>query len=176
MPLRSRWRGPRRLGVAPAAAPGRVLVGWRIRLFPLSLPGLTRQSTLAPTRALQMNARVKPGHDKQRVHPVCVCALALVATIGLGCLTLPSVRAADRSPATAADLAVRLGAALGTGPTFDAPYWMEAPLWQQLCPTLICGPSGGGLHAVDEWVDLRQVRALTSALIEVLSSWRPDAD
>lgn len=69
----------------------------------------------------------------------------------------------------AADLAVRLGGALGTGPTFDAPYWMEAPLWQAVCPTLVCGPSGGGLHAVDEWVDLNQVRSFTHALIEVLS-------
>jgi len=76
----------------------------------------------------------------------------------------------------AAALADRLGAALGTGTTFDAPYWMEAPLWQQLCPTLVCGPAGGGLHAVDEWVDLRQVRALTTALVTVLSTWSPDAD
>jgi acetylornithine deacetylase len=76
----------------------------------------------------------------------------------------------------AARLARRLGDRLGTGPTFEAPYWMEAPLWQQVCPTLVCGPSGGGLHAVDEWVDLRQVRALASALTAVLSGWRPDAD
>jgi acetylornithine deacetylase len=69
----------------------------------------------------------------------------------------------------AADLAARLGGALGTGPTFDAPYWMEAPLWQRVCPTVVCGPSGGGLHAVDEWVDLGQVRRFTSALVEVLS-------
>jgi acetylornithine deacetylase len=71
----------------------------------------------------------------------------------------------------AADLADRLGTVLGTGPTFDAPYWMEAPLWQQICPTLICGPSGGGLHAVDEWVDLGQVRAFTGALVSVLGGW-----
>jgi len=71
----------------------------------------------------------------------------------------------------ASELAGRLSAALGTGPTFDAPYWMEAPLWQQVCPTLICGPSGGGLHAVDEWVDLGQVRAFTQALVEVLATW-----
>lgn len=76
----------------------------------------------------------------------------------------------------AAALARRLGAELGSGPTFDAPYWMEAPLWQAICPTLVCGPSGGGLHAADEWVDLRQVRALTAALVTVLSDWRPDAD
>ena len=68
----------------------------------------------------------------------------------------------------AADLADRLGSALGTGTTFDAPYWMEAPLWQQVCPTLVCGPSGGGLHAVDEWVDLGQVRGFASALVAVL--------
>jgi len=76
----------------------------------------------------------------------------------------------------AASLVRRLGATLGTGPTFDAPYWMEAPLWQRICPTLVCGPSGGGLHAVDEWVDLRQVRAMTTALVNVLSDWSPDAD
>ena len=67
----------------------------------------------------------------------------------------------------------RLGSELGTGPTFDAPYWMEAPLWQQVCPTVVCGPSGGGLHAVDEWVELDQVRRLTSALVAVLRDWTP---
>lgn len=76
----------------------------------------------------------------------------------------------------AADLATRLGAALGTGSTYDAPYWMEAPLWESVCPTLVCGPQGGGMHSVDEWVDLRQVRAFTSALVEVLTDWDFDAD
>jgi len=71
-------------------------------------------------------------------------------------------------------LAARLGAALGTKATFDAPYWMEAPLWQRVCPTLICGPSGGGLHAVDEWLDLAQLRAFTAALIPVLVGWTPE--
>ena len=70
----------------------------------------------------------------------------------------------------AAVLAARLGDRLGTGATFDAPYWMEAPLWQKVAPTLICGPSGGGLHAVDEWVDLDQVRRFTRSLIDVLST------
>lgn len=71
----------------------------------------------------------------------------------------------------AATLAGRLSAELGSGSTFDAPYWMEAPLWQDVCPTVICGPSGGGLHAVDEWVDLRQVRGLAQALVDVLPAW-----
>lgn len=76
---------------------------------------------------------------------------------------------------TAADLAAALGDRLGTGATFEAPYWMEAPLWQQVCPTLVCGPGGGGLHAVDEWVDLRQLRIFTTALVDVLHTW-PGAD
>jgi len=80
------------------------------------------------------------------------------------------------STGPAADLAARLGGALGTGPTFDAPYWMEAPLWQRLCPTVVCGPSGGGLHAVDEWVDLEQVRRFTSALVDVLSKGASDGE
>lgn len=76
----------------------------------------------------------------------------------------------------AATLSGRLAERLGIGATFDAPYWMEAPLWQQLCPTLICGPSGGGLHAVDEWVDLNQVRAFAHGLVNVLPGWSTDAD
>jgi acetylornithine deacetylase len=69
----------------------------------------------------------------------------------------------------AAELAARLGDRLGTAATFDAPYWMEAPLWQEVAPTFICGPSGGGLHAADEWVDLTQVRRFTEALVDVLA-------
>ncbi|MCA1783406.1 MAG: M20/M25/M40 family metallo-hydrolase [Intrasporangiaceae bacterium] len=84
----------------------------------------------------------------------------------------------DTGPA--AELALALGAELDTGTTFDAPYWMEAPLWQAVCPTLVCGPSGGGLHAVDEWVDLRQVRAFAAALVTVLTddppAWTPHGD
>jgi acetylornithine deacetylase len=59
-----------------------------------------------------------------------------------------------------------------TGRPFEAPYWMEAPLWQDAgIPTLVCGPSGGGLHAVDEWVDLRQVRAYPTALVQAFRSF-----
>lgn len=71
----------------------------------------------------------------------------------------------------AAQIGAALGARLGTEASFDAPYWMEAPLWQQLCPTLICGPGGGGLHAADEWLDLQQLRAFTSSLVRVLQTW-----
>ena len=69
----------------------------------------------------------------------------------------------------AADLANALAQDLGTQLDFVAPYWMEATLWEEVCPTLICGPTGGGLHAIDEWVDLGQVRSLTLALIKLLA-------
>lgn len=69
----------------------------------------------------------------------------------------------------AAALATDLGSELGTSKNFVAPYWMEATLWQEICPTVICGPTGGGLHAIDEYVELAQVRALTSALVTLLA-------
>ena len=47
---------------------------------------------------------------------------------------------------------------------------MEAALWEQVCPTLICGPQGGGMHSVDEWVDLRQVRAFPMAVVMAVES------
>lgn len=72
----------------------------------------------------------------------------------------------------AARLAAQLNEWLGVDTSFDAPYWMEAPLWQAVCPTVVCGPSGGGLHAVDEWVSIGQVAAFTDALIDVLPNWQ----
>jgi acetylornithine deacetylase len=75
----------------------------------------------------------------------------------------------DTGPA--AEFADRLDNALRdapgrTGAPFAAPYWMEAPLFAATgIPAVICGPSSGGLHAVDEWVDLRQVRAYATGLV-----------
>jgi acetylornithine deacetylase len=59
-----------------------------------------------------------------------------------------------------------------TGQPFAAPYWMEAALFEEAAiPSLVCGPSGGGLHAVDEWVDLRQVRAFPAAIVRAFDSF-----
>ncbi len=56
---------------------------------------------------------------------------------------------ADALPAAGAAPPARVG----------APYWMESALWQASgVPAVVCGPAGGGLHAVDEWVDLAQLR------------------
>ena len=56
---------------------------------------------------------------------------------------------------------------------YGAPYWMESALWEASgVPALVFGPAGGSLHAIDEWVDLNQVRrypvALAGALIRFL--------
>jgi acetylornithine deacetylase len=49
------------------------------------------------------------------------------------------------------------------------PYWMESALWEGAgVPTVVCGPAGGGLHAGDEWVDVRQVRVYAEALVSVI--------
>ncbi|WP_167137927.1 M20/M25/M40 family metallo-hydrolase [Diaminobutyricimonas sp. TR449] len=49
------------------------------------------------------------------------------------------------------------------------PYWMEAALWDEAgVPTVVCGPAGGGLHAIDEWVDLNQLRAFPVAVVEAV--------
>ncbi|MEZ5116541.1 MAG: M20/M25/M40 family metallo-hydrolase [Candidatus Nanopelagicales bacterium] len=53
-----------------------------------------------------------------------------------------------------------------------APYWMESALWQRAgIPAVVCGPAGGGLHAVDEWVDLRQVAAYPVALVDAVGAY-----
>lgn len=57
-------------------------------------------------------------------------------------------------------LAAALPAAEAAPPArTGTPYWMESALWQASgIPTVVCGPAGGGLHAVDEWVDLALLR------------------
>jgi len=42
---------------------------------------------------------------------------------------------------------------------------MESALWQASgVPTVVCGPAAGGLHAVDEWADLAQLRRYPMAV------------
>lgn len=50
------------------------------------------------------------------------------------------------------------------------PYWMESALWEEAgIPAVVCGPAGGGLHAVDEWVDLDQLRAYPGIVVGAVS-------
>lgn len=74
------------------------------------------------------------------------------------------------SAALAAHLADALVAAGRPRPEHRGfPYWMESALWEEAgIPTVVCGPAGGGLHAIDEWVDLAQVRAFPVALVDAV--------
>jgi acetylornithine deacetylase len=50
-----------------------------------------------------------------------------------------------------------------------APYWMESALWQAAgVPTVVCGPAGGGLHAVDEWVEVAQLEQFAVAVTDAV--------
>jgi len=83
----------------------------------------------------------------------------------------------EHGPAASLSEALESALGLDTSNTavpqrLDAPYWMEAPLWQAAgIPALVCGPAGGGLHAADEWVDLDQVRRYAVALTAAVASW-----
>ncbi|WP_404433873.1 M20/M25/M40 family metallo-hydrolase [Microbacterium lacus] len=72
----------------------------------------------------------------------------------------------------AAEFAGLLGDALEKAGTPNArrtgaPYWMESALWQAAgVPTVVCGPAGGGLHAIDEWVDASQLEHFAHAVAD----------
>ena len=53
-----------------------------------------------------------------------------------------------------------------------APYWMESAMWEGAgVPTVVCGPAGGGLHTVVEWVELDQLRAYAEALAALIPAF-----
>ena len=104
---------------------------------------------------------------RELVDAVTAGAPGLGSTVEL-MLARDAWQADDSGPA--AELMDLLAAALpaaGAAPPArtGAPYWMESALWQASgVPTVVCGPAGGGLHAVDEWVDLAQLRRYPMAI------------
>jgi acetylornithine deacetylase len=55
-----------------------------------------------------------------------------------------------------------------TAATCAAPWWTDAALVQGAgIPVAIYGPAGGGIHAVDEWVDLDSLAQLEQILLRV---------
>ena len=53
-----------------------------------------------------------------------------------------------------------------------APYWMESAMWETAgVPTVVCGPAGGGLHTVLEWVELDPLRAYAEALASLIPAF-----
>lgn len=53
-----------------------------------------------------------------------------------------------------------------------APWWMDAALLAGAgIPTVVFGPTGEGLHAAEEWVELASVDTCTEVLLEVVRSF-----
>jgi acetylornithine deacetylase len=105
-----------------------------------------------------------------------VAALGIPSSVGVE-VTSVIRRSAWQAASTGAshDLAEHLSAALGGRARRGFPYWMESALWEEAgIPTVVCGPAGGGLHAVDEWVDVDQVRAYPGAVVEAVLRFAED--
>lgn len=131
--------------------------------------------TVAARAEALVERRTLPGEDaatslsevRDLVDAVAAGAPGLGATVQL-VLARDAWQADDSGPA--AELMDLLAAALpaagaATPARIGAPYWMESALWQANgVPAVVCGPAGGGLHAVDEWVDLAQLRRYPTAV------------
>jgi acetylornithine deacetylase len=86
---------------------------------------------------------------------------------------------AERGPSV--ELAELLEGALTTRGGSPArrgfPFWMESALWEEAgIPTVVFGPAGGGLHAVDEWVDLAQLRVYPGVVTQAVSAFLRNED
>ena len=143
--------------------------------------------TLADRASATVERRTVPGQGVRDALAEVGALLDSIASAGGGVVTRARVvvsreawRLQESGPAR--EFASLLDEALAgvpgrSGADFAAPYWMEAPLFEAAgIPALVCGPSGGGLHAVDEWVDLRQVRALPAAIITAFHGVAGPAD
>ncbi|HET7762843.1 MAG TPA: M20/M25/M40 family metallo-hydrolase [Phycicoccus sp.] len=117
-------------------------------------------------------AEVRDILDRLRADDPTVDATAHLVTARPAWRLDPDGPAAELADALDAALATTAPDGAGTPEPFHAPYWMEAPLWQDAgIPALVCGPAGGGLHAADEWVDLGQVRRYTEAVVTAVGEW-----
>ncbi len=139
---------------------------------PFSVPAqawaAVERRTVPGERAEEALAEVQAILDRLRAQDSDVTATAQLTH------ARPAWQQADTGPSAA--LADHLATALVRRgyprSTMAAPYWMESALYEDAgIPTVTCGPAGGGLHAVDEWVSLAQVRDFTEALVEAIAGW-----
>ena len=137
---RGRSRSSRQIA-CPVAAQAEALIERR------TLPGEDAIATLSEVRDLLDAATAG--------------AAGLGSTVEL-VLARDAWRADDSGPAAEFTdlLAAALPAAEAVPPVrTGAPYWMESALWRASgVPAVVCGPAGGGLHAVGEWADLARLR------------------
>jgi acetylornithine deacetylase len=138
-------------------------------LMPTVARGGSAPFMVAAQAEALIERRTLPGEDaaaalsevRDLVEAVAAGVPGLGSTVEL-VLARDAWQADDRGPAAELMdlLEAELPAAQAAPPArTGAPYWMESALWQAAgIPAVVCGPAGGGLHAVDEWVDLAQLR------------------
>jgi acetylornithine deacetylase len=135
--------------------------------------------TVAAQAAALIERRTLPGEDattslsevRDLVDAVTAGAPGLASTVELMLARDPWQADNSGSAAELMDLLAAALPAAGAAPPArtGAPYWMESALWQASgVPTVVCGPAGGGLHAVDEWVDLAQLRRYPVAVADAV--------
>ncbi len=141
--------------------------------------------TVAATADVVVERRILPGespHDALDLMRALVDPIT-AATPGLaGDVRLTHARDAWQADADgcAAEFSSLLSDALrssgATPPSqVGAPYWMESALWQAAgVPTVVCGPAGGGLHAVDEWVEVAQLERFAVAVTDAVERFLED--
>ena len=133
--------------------------------------------SVAATADVSVERRTLPGEssaaalDEVRalVDPIVAATPGLASTLTLTHAREPwQVDGSGRAAEFSALLSSALSATGSSAPDrVGAPYWMESALWQAAgIPTVVCGPAGGGLHAVDEWVDLEQLQCFPAAVAD----------
>lgn len=138
-----------------------------------------RELSSYPDRAvLQMERRTLPGeapgvagHEVGRL----LADLQAADPAFRGASRVLFSRAAYEVPA-GHDLPNRLVAAAGRAGTTAAltgmSFWTDAAvLGDAGIPSVLFGPTGAGLHGLDEWVDMASVVACRDALVELARSW-----
>ncbi len=138
--------------------------------------------SVAATAELSVERRTLPGEssaaalDEVRalVDPIVAATPGLESALALTHAREPWELHTSGSAAEFAELlSAALPAAGSKQPErVGAPYWMESALWQAAgIPTVVCGPAGGGLHAIDEWVDLEQLRRFPLAVADAVAQF-----
>lgn len=136
----------------------------------------TAPFTVAARAEIAVERRTVPGEPTD-VGLAEVKALLAVVRDEFAGVTASVERVVARAPwqADAEGPAAELSALLADARTdaaparTGAPYWMESALWQEAgVPAVVCGPAGGGLHAIDEWVDLAQLRAFPAIVADAV--------
>jgi acetylornithine deacetylase len=139
-----------------------------------------RELFTTPDRCvLRVERRTLPGEDRLAALEEIGRALA-VAVAGDDRLSATVDVVVERDPfevapgapiveATARALRGRRGV---DGARRGAPYWMDAALLAAAgIPTVVVGPTGGGMHAAEEWVDLGSAETLVDVLVDLARDW-----